>query len=105
MKSNNVHPRSCRRNANSENLIDRKVKTEQIHKFGYDKFLLMVKLFILKTLKKNEAVLMWVKINHGKFISNLIAKKRRNKWALFNKFIDRRLGGGWHTSNLRRAQK
>ena len=45
---------------------------------------------------------MWVKINHGKFISNLIAKKRRNKWALFNKFIDRRLGGGWHTSNLRR---
>ena len=52
MKSNNVHPRSCRRNANSENLIDRKVKTEQIHKFGYDKFLLMVKLFILQTLKK-----------------------------------------------------
>ncbi len=42
MKSNNVRLRSCRRNANSENLIDRKVKTEQRHKFGYDKFLLMV---------------------------------------------------------------
>ena len=51
MKSNNVCLRSCR-NATLENLIDRKVKTEQIHKFGYDKFLLTVKLFILQNVEK-----------------------------------------------------